>query len=142
MTKRIFFTLLLCGASFTALADAVAAVQQFHQALAAGERDNALNYLDDSVMIYESGHKEKSKAEYAAHHLDSDIAFSREVARKVTATSRITHGDYETVLQETESSGSYKGKAVHLVGLETMLLKKTDQGWKIQHIHWSSRKAH
>ena len=140
MNKGVFALLLSC-ASVAVLADATATVEQFHQALTAGERDKALKFLDDGVIIYESGHKEKSKAEYAAHHLDSDIAFSREVARKVTSTQRIAHGDFETVLQENESSGSYKGKAVHLVGLETMLLKKTDDGWKIQHIHWSSRKA-
>ena len=31
-----------------------------------------------------------------------------------------------------------EGKTITLLSTETMVLKKTAQGWKIVHIHWSS----
>ena len=42
----------------------------------------------------------------------------------------------------TESSLKSSGtKPVDLVTTETMVLKRTLQGWRVTHIHWSSRKA-
>ena len=51
------------------------AVDAFHKALAGSDPKQALALLSDDVSIYESGGAEASKAEYASHHLDADIAF-------------------------------------------------------------------
>ncbi|UUZ52431.1 hypothetical protein LP419_23415 [Massilia sp. H-1] len=45
------------------------------------------------------------------------------------------------MLEETETSGTLKGKAIHSFGVETALLEKKGEGWVIVHVHWSSRKA-
>jgi len=45
------------------------------------------------------------------------------------------------VWQETETTGTLRGKPVHVLGTETAVLQKKDGAWSIVHVHWSSRKA-
>lgn len=40
---------------------------------------------------------------------------------------------------ESEVHTSKDGKALTLLSTETMVLKQTAAGWRIVHIHWSSR---
>lgn len=118
--------------------DAVAA---FHKALQQGDRASTLNALADDVKIYEQGWVEQSKAEYASHHLDSDIKFSKSVKEITTAVDVSDDEALSVVMRQSTTKGTYEGKPVDSVGLETMVLRKIGGDWKIVHIHWSSRKA-
>ena len=91
MHKVFAFGLLLVGFCFPASADAGPAdvVEQFHQSLERGKAEAALAVLADDVMIYEQGWVEKSKAEYAEHHLASDIEFSKAVKTSTTGVDEI-----------------------------------------------------
>ncbi|QYF96021.1 nuclear transport factor 2 family protein [Massilia sp. PAMC28688] len=117
-------------------------VTAFHAAITAGERDKALAMLSPEVVIYESGHVERSRDEYAKGHLGSDIAFGREMTRKVLKRSERVSGNMALVFDETETSGTWKGKPVKSMGVETAVLEKQGDGWIITHVHWSSRKGH
>ncbi|MCA1572220.1 MAG: hypothetical protein LC798_18310 [Chloroflexi bacterium] len=64
-------------------------VDGFHAALSIDDSTRALVYLNDDLIVYESGHAETLEIE----------------AR----------------------------------GVESMVLARTEGGWKIRHIHWSSR---
>lgn len=140
--KKIVLLLALAAACVNAFAaspgDTVAA---FHAALAAGDKAGALALLSPDIMIFESGYVERSRDEYASHHLASDIEFSKSTTRKVTGQREHVDGAHATVLQETTTSGAFKGKPVDLVGVETAMLEKNGDGWLIVHVHWSSRKA-
>ena len=48
-------------------------------------------------------------------------------------------GDMAWVATESELQGLEDGKPVKLLSTESMVLRKTGQGWRIVHIHWSSR---
>ncbi len=129
-------------ASATALAATPAAtVAAFHAALKAGDRDGALALLAPGVTIYEAGHVERSRDEYASHHLASDAAFSKATVRKVLRQHERMDGALALVMEETETTGTFKDKAVHMLGTESMVLEKAGDGWLIVHAHWSSRKA-
>ena len=123
------------------LAEATAAVDAFHKALKTGDKTAALALLDNGVEIFEQGSVERSKAEYTASHLDADVAFSG--ATKATRTSRggAILGNLAYITSENKISGTFKGKAVNAVSIETMVLHKSPVGWRILHIHWSSRDA-
>ena len=54
-------------------------VTSFHKALEQGDRDAALALLSENVRIFEQGWVEQSRAEYASHHLDSDIGYAKAV---------------------------------------------------------------
>jgi hypothetical protein len=114
---------------------------QFHDALAAGKSEQASALLSPSVQIYESGYVERSRDEYVGHHLKSDIEFSKATRNKILKQSERVDGKLAVVMQESETTGTFKGKPVHLFGTETALLEQQGDDWLIVHIHWSSRKG-
>ncbi len=122
-----------------AIGEAANAVDAFHDALVKGDRQAAQALLDDKVQIYEQGSVERSKAEYASHHLESDAAFAAATARTQTARSGTILGDLAYVISEGTVTGTFKGKAIDSITLETMVLRRAQGGWRIVHIHWSSR---
>jgi hypothetical protein len=58
-------------------------VEAFHAALSKGDKASAAALLSPELLIYESGYVERSRAEYASHHLDGDIAFAKTMSSKV-----------------------------------------------------------
>ncbi|WP_379655388.1 nuclear transport factor 2 family protein [Pseudoxanthomonas sp. UC19_8] len=48
-------------------------------------------------------------------------------------------GELAWVGSESELHASKDGKPLTLLSTETMVLKRGTQGWRIVHIHWSSR---
>jgi ketosteroid isomerase-like protein len=125
-----------------AAAEAGAVVDAFHAALKAGDTAKAAALLDDAVLIHEAGGAERSKAEYGAHHLPADAAFAK--TSDATLTRRVGHvsGDLAWIASEGDvrSSAGSAGPTVRKT-TETMILRRTPQGWRIVHVHWSSRAA-
>ena len=122
------------------LTEPAAVVDAFHAAMAGGDRDQALSYLDSSVVIFEAGGSERSRDEYAAHHLPSDIEFAKATKTTVLDRTHHTSGDIAWVLSRTRTTGRFRDREVDLVGVETVLLRLLDHRWTIVHIHWSSRR--
>lgn len=119
-------------------ADAVAA---FHHALTTGDKDKALSLLSPEIAIYEAGYVERSRDEYAGHHLGGDMEFAKTATRKVLKQSERVEGNTAVVWAETETTGTSRGKPLHVYGTETAVLEKKGGDWAIVHVHWSSRKA-
>ena len=113
-------------------------VDAFRKALTDGDSKQAMTLLSDYVLIYESGGAEASKAEYASHHLDADIAFLKGVKQSIAARSAQASGDMALVTTQGATVGTYKDKAIDSASTETMVLRLTEGKWKIVHIHWSS----
>lgn len=118
---------------------AVAVTEAFGKALAAGDFQQVEALLDPAVIILETGSAERSRSEYLSHHARSDAKF---LAGSHSALSRRIariDGDTVWVASESELHASKNGKPVTLLSTETMVLSNTPAGWKIVHIHWSSR---
>jgi ketosteroid isomerase-like protein/mono/diheme cytochrome c family protein len=121
-----------------AAAEPAEIVERFQNFLARGDTAAAANLLDPAVLIFEAGGAEKSRAEYASHHLTSDAAFMRTATLKQIFRTGSATGDLAWVA--TESTIKAPGpKPLDLASTETMVLKRTAQGWRITHIHWSSK---
>jgi len=139
--SRVVPTLLLWAVPLAAQApstprDVVAA---FHTALEEGDSARALSFLDPDVLIFESGGIEASRAEYASHHLPADMAFSRATDREVLRTWSEIEGELAVLMSETRTTGTYREREIDSRGIETIMLVRRETGWKIVHIHWSSR---
>jgi len=139
-SKTALFALLAMLSQFAWAATPSQTLEAFHAALAAGDAGAAQALLSPTVMIYESGYVERSRDEYASHHLASDIAFSKTTTRKVSSHQERIDGNVATVTEETETRGTFQGKPVKTAGLQTALLEKQGDAWIIVHLHWSSRK--
>ncbi|WP_339933102.1 nuclear transport factor 2 family protein [uncultured Brevundimonas sp.] len=120
---------------------AAAVVDAFHAALEHGDTAAALTLLSDDVLIFEEGGAERSKAEYTASHLAADAAFSAAVPAVRTRRSGRSGPDLAWISSENRTTGVYRERAIDRIGTETMVLRLTPAGWRIVHIHWSSRAA-
>ena len=120
--------------------DPAAVVDAFGAALHAGDIAGATALLADDVLVLESGGAERSKAEYLASHAAADAEFLKGAhVQRGPRTTRIV-GDLAWVGTESEIHATSDGKPLTLSSTETMVLQRTAAGWRIVHIHWSSRK--
>lgn len=115
-----------------------ATVTAFHAALGRGDTDAALAHLEVNVLIFESGNVERSRAEYAAHHLAADAAFSAAVKRTLVNRNSAEDGNTAWVTSIENVTGTYRTRAINSRSIETMMLRRIDGQWRIAHIHWSS----
>jgi len=120
---------------------AVQAVEHFHAAMGRGDAAAVADLLLDDAVIFEQGGAESSKAEYVEAHLPGDIAYSQSMTDTVTSRRSTVEGGVAWVLTQGRTKGSYDGKTVDRLTTETMVVKKAKAGWRIAHIHWSSRAA-
>lgn len=115
-------------------------VASFHRSLKSGDTASASDLLADDALIYESGSVERSKAEYAGHHLPADTAFAKATTRTVLRMSGEAVGNLAWIATEARTTSTYKGRAIDNSSTETMMLRRSDGRWRIVHIHWSSGK--
>lgn len=120
---------------------AAAVVDAFHAALRRGDTQAAAALLANDALIFEEGGAERSKAQYAEHHLPADAAFVQAVPSTVTRRSGQSLGSFAWIATESRATGTYQGRAVDRVGTESMVLRRVGTAWKIVHIHWSSGAA-
>lgn len=118
---------------------AVEVVERFSAALAAGELDAAGAELDPGVLILESGGAERSAAEYLGGHAKGDAAFLGAAHVRLQRRTASVHGDLAWVASERELHVLRDGQPVTVLSTETMVVRRDARGWKIVHIHWSSR---
>lgn len=118
---------------------AVDTVTAFRTALAAGDFATVERLLDPAVIILESGGAERSRTEYLGHHARSDAKFL--AAAHVSLVRRVARvdGAVAWVASESEIHANRNGVPSTLLSTETMVLAKAAEGWRIVHVHWSSR---
>lgn len=122
-------------------AEAAAVVDAFHAALKAGDAGKAAGLLDEGVLVFEAGGAERSRADYAAGHLAADAAFTRTATETPLRRSGGARGGVAWIASEGRTTSAGGAKPVDRLTTETVILKRSPAGWRIVHIHWSSRAA-
>ena len=120
--------------------EAVAVLERFSRALAEGNVDAAGAELDPGVLILESGGAERSRDEYLSGHAKSDAAFLKTAHVTLKRRHADGAGDVVWVASESEIHATKDGKPLAIASTETAVVKKTAAGWRIVHLHWSSRR--
>ena len=120
-------------------APALAVVERFSTALQAGDLDTVGTLLADDVLILESGGAERSREEYLGHHAISDAAFLKASHVQRLRQTAQTEGTLAWIGTESEIHTSKDGQPLTVLSTETMILRESAEGWRIVHIHWSSR---
>jgi ketosteroid isomerase-like protein len=118
---------------------AAATVDRFFAALSTGDLKSAGAELDPQVVILESGGAEYSAAEYLGGHAKHDAEFLKTAQHKLGRRTARVSGELAWIASESELRVQKDGKPSVIQSAETMVLRSTDGGWKIVHIHWSSR---
>ena len=47
-------------------------------------------------------------------------------------------GDTAYSVSRTKMEGSFKEKVINQISVETLVLRRQENGWRIVHIHWSN----
>lgn len=121
--------------------DAVAAVERFSIALGAGDLRKAGAELDPGVIILESGGAERSRDEYLGGHARNDADFLKSAMVTLKRRNAQASGDLAWVASESQIHAMKGAEMLMIDSTETVVLRKSGEGWKIVHIHWSSRRA-
>ena len=121
--------------------EAISSIERFSAALSAGDVARAGAELDPGVLILESGGVERSRDEYLGGHAKSDAAFIKGAQVTLKHRTAQASGDLAWVASESEIHATKDGRPLMISSTETMVVKRTAQGWRIVHIHWSSRRA-
>lgn len=114
-------------------------VHAFHEALAAGDSTAAIGMLDPTVIIFEGGRAE-TLTDYRGGHLPADMSFAAATRREASDESVTLLGDAALYTASTHTRGRVRERDVDARGAETLVLTRTADGWRIRHIHWSSRR--
>lgn len=121
--------------------EAVAVVEAFSAAIQGVRIDEASGLLDPSVLVLESGGSERNRDQYLAEHAQADAEYMKDARQELRYRQARVVGDIAWVGSESVISRDKDGKPSSSLSTESMVLRKTAQGWKIVHIHWSSRPA-
>ena len=116
-----------------------ATVQRFHKALTKGDKAAALELFAPDAVILESG-AEQTRDEYACEHLAQDIAFAKTTQSTMSDFAVHQEGGVAWTTATTNSTGTFEGHDVNSVGVELTILTKTEAGWRIRAVHWSSHR--
>lgn len=118
---------------------AVDVVERFNAALGSGDLETVEKLLAPDVLVLESGGAERSREEYLGHHAASDAEFLKGAHRQLLRQRARVSGGLAWVGSESELHTQADDKPLTLLSTETIVLRKTAEGWRIAHIHWSSR---
>lgn len=116
---------------------AALALRDFQLALKNGDADAVLAQLADDVLILEGKGVERSKQQYASHHLQADIKYLQHIKTALLEQKLITSDEIVVSISRRQFTGTFKDKVIDRTGNETITLQLVDGRWLITHIHWS-----
>ena len=114
-------------------------IASFEAALRAGDFARVSTLLDPHVLVLEAGGAERSREEYLAEHAKADADFLKGVRSDESRNAVKVAGDVAWSTKTSVLQFERDGKPAAVNAAETMILRRGPDGWKIVHIHWSSR---
>jgi len=99
-----------------------------------------MSFLALDAQIVESGHHQ-TREEYEREHLGADIEFAQAVPSTRSDVRVEIDGDTAWLTSRSRTEGEFKGSPINSSGAELIILTKTQDGWRIRAIHWSSHKV-
>lgn len=118
------------------------AVDAFHAALRAKDTAGALSLLDRSLVVYEFGAVDPTAEAYAFSHLRFDIDMAAVTQWKLESRRVGGEGNERWVLSTYRVTGKHAdGTPIDQTTLETAILRRTGELFRIVHLHWSSSDA-
>lgn len=118
----------------------IATVERFHALLEAGDTLAVARMLAPDMTVLESGSLE-SRADYLSHHLHADAAFAKAVKGVRRITMVASRGDVAWTIALSTNKGTFRARSVNSRGVELMVLTRSESGWLINAIHWSSARG-
>ncbi len=110
-----------------------------HQALTDGDKATVKTLLAGDLLVLEGGHSQTSAKDYMEGHMLSDMAFLAHMTREVKEQTSGNSDRVAWVKTTSSLKGTYKDKEMNLTSTETLVLRRSDTGWKIVFIEWGQQ---
>ena len=120
-------------------AGVTAAVTAFQTAMDTGDAPTVMRYIADDALMMEGGTIE-NRMQYEKDHLPADLEFAKGMKATRMPVQQTVRWDVAWARTSTEFRGTFEGKPLALLSLETMVLTRENDGWKIKALHWSGRR--
>ena len=122
-------------------ADAAQLVDTFISSLVAEQFDAARQFLAPGAVVVADGQVLGDRDSYIDGAAHGDATALRSVQRDLVRREIHAGPDFASVVSEKRMRvpGDTTGRSEAVI--ETMVLARTPNGWKITHIHWSGRHA-
>jgi ketosteroid isomerase-like protein len=118
------------------------AVDAFHAALKNKDTAAALSLLDRSLVVYEFGAVDPTVEAYAFRHLPFDMDLAVATQWKLESRRVGGEGNERWVLSTYRVTGKQAdGTPIDQTTLETVILRRTGELFRIVHFHWSTSDA-
>ncbi|HEY3180876.1 MAG TPA: nuclear transport factor 2 family protein [Casimicrobiaceae bacterium] len=115
------------------------AVDGFHAALRNKDTAAALSLLDRGLVVFEFGVADPTAEAYAFQHLPRDIDVAVATQWKLESRRIGGEGSERWVLSTYHVTGTLPdGTPIDQTLLETAILRRTGDAFRIVHLHWST----
>lgn len=113
----------------------------YRAAMEARSVEKLANVIDPDLLVLEGVYKNVSWADYRDNHIGPEMKEWKEFrTQDPRVLEVIVHGELAYAVEEATFTIVTADKTVTLAGAETFVLKKDPAGWKIRHLHFSSKK--
>jgi ketosteroid isomerase-like protein len=117
-------------------------VDAFHAALRNKDTAAALSLLDRSLVVYEFGAVDATAEAYAFRHLPFDMDVAVATTWKIETRRTGGEGGDRWVLSTYRVTGKQSdGTPIDQTTLETVILRRAADRFRIVHFHWSTSDA-
>lgn len=115
------------------------AVDEFHAALRAKDTAGALSLLDRGLVVFEFGTVDPTLEAYAFQHLPFDMDMAVATQWKLETRRLGGEGNERWVVSTYRVTGRQTdGTPVDQITLETAILRRSGERFRIVHLHWST----
>jgi len=117
-------------------------VDAFHAALKKKDTAGALSLLDRGLVVFEFGQVDATAETYGFQHLRFDIDYAAATNWELTNRRVGGEGNERWVLSTYHVTGKQgDGTPIDQTMLETAILRRTGDLFRIVHLHWSTNGA-
>jgi len=135
----MFLTLVSSGPRAHSTRIPADAVDAFHAALRNKDTAAALSLLDRGLVVFEFGAVDPTVEAYALAHLPFDIDVAAATQWKLESRRVGGEGNERWVLSSYRVTGAQSdGTRIDQTTLETVILRRSGDQFRIVHLHWSS----
>jgi ketosteroid isomerase-like protein len=114
-------------------------VDAFHAALRNKDTARALSLLDRSLVVFEFGTVDPTVEAYGLRHLPFDMDVAVATQWKLETRRSGGEGNERWVLSTYRVTGKHSdGTPIDQTTLETVLLRRSGELFRIVHFHWST----
>jgi ketosteroid isomerase-like protein len=114
-------------------------VDAFHAALRKKDTAGALSLLDRSLVVFEFGAADATAEAYAFRHLPFDMDVAVATSWQLETRRTGGEGNERWVLSSYHVTGKQSdGTPIDRTMLETVILRRSGEIFRIVHLHWSS----